>query len=85
MMSQSEVAVMELPIRFPSEEDVITEDVARFRALSDQDQVRTLGELFSTYHFLAARATKPEAIIGFAIEEEERARRAVEEFVKRHG
>ncbi len=75
---------MELPIRFPSDEDVIAEDVARFRALSDEDQVRTLGEMFRTYYFLVERATKPEAISRFAIEDEDRGRRAVEEFVKRH-
>jgi hypothetical protein len=75
---------VDLPIRFPRDEEVITEEVARFRALSDQDQVRTLGELFSTYHFLASRATKPEVIARFALEEEERGRKAVEEFVKRH-
>jgi hypothetical protein len=30
---------MNLPIRFPSDAEVITEEVARFRALSDEDRV----------------------------------------------
>jgi hypothetical protein len=76
---------MNLPIRFPSDDEVITEDVARFRALSDEDRVRTLGELFRVYHFLAARSAKPEALARFAREDEERSRAAVEEFVRRHG
>ena len=76
---------MDLPIRFPSEVEVITGDVARFRALSDEDRVRTLGELFRLYHFLAARSANPEVLARFAREDEERGRTAVEEFARRHG
>ena len=36
---------MNLPIRFPSDVDVNTEELARIRALSAEDRVRTLGEL----------------------------------------
>jgi len=76
---------MDLPIRFPSDVEVISEEVARYRALSNEEQVRTLGELFRVYHFLTARSARPEAIARLAREEEERGRAAIEEFVKRHG
>jgi hypothetical protein len=76
---------MNLPIRFPSVVEVITEEVARFRALSDEDRVRTLGELFHTYHFLASHSATPEALVRIARDDEGRSRAAIEEFVKRHG
>ncbi len=76
---------MDLPIRFPSDVEVITEEVARFRALSDEERVRTLGELFHVYYFLAARSAKPEALARVAREDEERSRAAIEEFARRHG
>jgi len=76
---------MDLPIEFPSDADVISKEVARFRALSNLDQVRTLGELFHLYHFLASRSGTPEALDHVGREDEERSRAAIEEFVKRHG
>ena len=33
---------MDLPVKFPSETEVILEDVARFRALSPADRIRTI-------------------------------------------
>ncbi len=32
---------MELPVKFPSETEVILEDVARFRALSPEERIRS--------------------------------------------
>jgi hypothetical protein len=76
---------MNVPIRFPSDVEVITEEVARFRALSDEERVRTLGELFRTCHFVVAQSRNPDALARFALEDEERSRIAIEEFVRRHG
>jgi hypothetical protein len=76
---------MDLPIRFPTDVEVITEEVTRYRTLSNEDQVRTLGELFRLYHFLAARSSKPQAIARLAREDEDRSRAAIEDFVRRHG
>jgi hypothetical protein len=33
---------MDLPVKFPSETEVILEDVARFRALSHEERMRSL-------------------------------------------
>jgi hypothetical protein len=76
---------MDVPIRFPSDVDVITEEVRRFRALSDAERVRTLGELFHAYHFLMGRAPRPEVLARMAREDEARGRAAIQEFVIRHG
>ena len=75
---------MILPIKFPSDADVITEEVARFRALSPENRVRALGEMFRLYQFLASRSAQPEAVARIAREEEERGRKVIEEFVARH-
>ncbi len=75
---------MNLPIRFPSDVDVIIEEVARNRALSVEERVKTLGELIRAYQFLAARSVKREAHARFAREDEESGSAAIEEFVRRH-
>src|SRR5215831_16465687 len=87
-MSASSAAMgtmQNLPIRFPSDVEVITEEVARFRALSAEERVRTLDELFQVYHFLTDQSPRRDVLARFAREDELRGRAAVEEFVRRHG
>lgn len=76
---------MKLPINFPDDADVITEEVARFRALSPDARVRELGEMVRLYHFLADQSFRPEVVRRMAQEDEDRGRRAIEEFAARHG
>jgi hypothetical protein len=75
---------MDLPIRFPTDAEVIAEEAARFRALSPDDQVRTLGEMVYLYHFLADRSSRPEYAARYAADEEAAGRSAIEEFIARH-
>ena len=75
---------MNVPISFPADAVVIAEETARFRALSPEERVRTLGEMFRLYHFLASNSTLPDALAQFAREDEDRGRKAVEEFSARH-
>jgi hypothetical protein len=75
---------MNIPIKFPSDAEVIAADVARFRAMSPAHRVRALGELFSVYRFLEANSGRPDAVARLAREDEERNRRAIEEFAARH-
>ena len=49
---------MDLPIRFPSEVEVIDKDVARFRELSAEDRVRSMRDLFSAGTFLTQISPK---------------------------
>lgn len=76
---------MKLPIKFPSDAEVITEEVARFRALSPEARVCALNEMFALYQFLASHSTQPEGLARVAQEHEDRGRKAVQEFVARHG
>jgi hypothetical protein len=75
---------MDLPIKFPSDAEVIAEEVARFRALSPEQRVHALGEMFKLYHFLASVSGRSEAVARLAEEDEARQRKAIEEFVARH-
>jgi hypothetical protein len=76
---------MKLPIRFPDHTEVIAQDAARFQALSPVEQVQELGEMFEVYKFLEDTSAKREALVRLALEEEERGREAIKEFVSRHG
>jgi hypothetical protein len=74
-----------LPIKFPSDAAVIAQEVARFRALSPEERLHTLNEMFRLYHFLRTTSARPEALARLACEDEARGRIAIEEFVARHG
>jgi hypothetical protein len=74
-----------LPVKFPDNAEVIAEEAARFRALSPEERVRTIGEMFHLYHFLIAASARPEAASRLAEEDEERGRSLVQDFVARHG
>ena len=76
---------MNVPIRFPSEAEVIREETRRFRALSPDEQVGKLDEMFRLYHFLLKTSDRPEVLARLAQEEEARARVNIEQFVARHG
>ena len=76
---------MNLPIKFPSQGETIREETQRFRALSPEDRVRALEEMFRVYHFLLKTSDRPEALARFAQEEEDAARVRIQQFVARHG
>ncbi len=75
---------MHLPINFPSDSEVIAEEAAKFRALSPEKRVQVLGEMFLLYRFLEDNSPNQEALARVAREEEDRQRRAIEEFNARH-
>ena len=76
---------MDLPIRFPDDADVIAEEAARFRALSDEDKVRALEECWRVYQFLIANSDRKTELRRLAEDDEELAHRAIQEFAARHG
>jgi hypothetical protein len=76
---------MDLPIKFPSDAEVVADEVARFRALSPEQRVRALGEIVRLYHFLASNSARPETVARLAEEEEALGRKAIKEFIARHG
>ena len=76
---------MKLPITFPDDAQVIAEEAAYFRALSPEERVRSLDELFRLYHFLMASSGQPETLARLAREEEQRGRALIQDFVAHHG
>jgi hypothetical protein len=75
---------MELPVKFPSETEVILEDVARFRALSPEDRIRTIRGLLATGEFLLRISPKAAWAKQYGEEQELLAQRNIREFIARH-
>ena len=75
---------MDLPIKFPSETEVILEDVARFRALSPAERIRAIRGLLATGEFLLSRSDHPGWAVQYSEEQEVLAQRTIREFIERH-
>jgi hypothetical protein len=75
---------VELPIRFPSDVEVISEEVARFRALSAEDQLRSIRGLFAAGALMMRQSPKADFLRACNLEQENQARQAVRDFLKRH-
>jgi hypothetical protein len=76
---------MKLPIKFPNDTAVIIEEVARFRALSPENRVRFIRGLLAAGALMMRQSPKAAFLRNYTLEQEERARQAVKEFVARHG
>ena len=75
---------MDLPVKFPSETEVILEDVARFRALSPGDRIRTIRGLLADGAFLLSRSPKAAWAKQYSEERKLIAQRNIREFIARH-
>jgi hypothetical protein len=75
---------MDLPVKFPSETEVILEDVARFRALSPSERIRTIRGLLATGAFLMSISPKADWARQYTEEQELLAQRNIQEFIARH-
>ena len=76
---------MKLPIKFPSDAEVIIEEVARFRALSPEGRVRSIRSLVAAGALMMRQSPKAAFLREYALDQENRARQAVKEFLVRHG
>jgi hypothetical protein len=76
---------MELPVKFPSETEVILEDVARFRALSPRDRIRAIQSLLNAGEHLMRISPKAAWAKQYAEEQKDLAQRNIREFIARHG
>jgi hypothetical protein len=76
---------MNLPVSFPSDADVIREEVARFRALSPENRMRSLRSLLAAGALTLRQAPKAVLMEEYALEQENLARQTVKEFIARHG
>lgn len=76
---------MDLPVKFPTETEVILEDVARFRALSPGDRIRSYRDFLRSAALVAKRSPKAEWAGQYAREQENLAQTNIREFLARHG
>jgi hypothetical protein len=76
---------VELPLKFPSETDVILEDVARFRALAPRERLRSLQDLLDAGDLILQKSPTADWAKRYAEEQEILAQHAIREFLSRHG
>jgi hypothetical protein len=76
---------MDLPVKFPSETEVILEDVARFRALTPKEQLQTLRGLLRAGDHIRRNSPKAAWAKQYIQEQEVLAQRNIREFIARHG
>jgi hypothetical protein len=75
---------MNLPIKFPSDAEVITEETTRFRALSPENRLRSIRGLLTAGALMMQRSPRAAFLREYTLDQENRARQAVKEFIARH-
>jgi ABC-type uncharacterized transport system ATPase subunit len=76
---------MKLPIRFPSDADVIAEEAARFRALLPAQRMQCIHGLLAAGALVIRRSPKATFLREQTLAQEVLAQQAVKEFLSRHG
>ncbi len=76
---------MDLPVRFPSEAEVILDDIASFRALTTAERLGCLRGMVDAGASMMRRSPRAAWLEADAAEQERLARRNVREFLGRHG
>lgn len=76
---------MDLPVKFPSETEVILEDVARSREMTPEERVRVYRGFLASAARIARRSPKADWAATYAEEQEALARANILEFLERHG
>lgn len=76
---------MDLPVKFPSETEVILEDVARFRTLTPERQLQSLRSLLRAGAHLRRISPKAAWAKEYAESQELLAQQNTREFFARHG
>ena len=75
---------MDLPVKFPSESEVILEDVARFRALSPRERIESIRSLLNSGAFLMSISPKAAWAKQYSEEQKHLERRNIVDFIARH-
>src|SRR5437868_2539941 len=68
---------MDLPVKFPSDGDVIREEVARFRALSPEERIAYIRDMIAAGAMMIRQSPKADVLRQQALEEKNLARQAV--------
>ena len=83
-MQSHGAAIMDLPIKFPSDTTVISEEVARFRSLSSADRLKSIRGIIAAGAMMIQKSPKAAFLRSYSLEQEERTKQAVKEFLARH-
>jgi hypothetical protein len=75
---------MDLPVKFPSETEVILEDVARFRALSPGERIDSIRSLLAAGWYLMSISPKRDWARQYTEEQERLSQQNIREFFARH-
>lgn len=75
---------MKLPVQFPNDADVISEESQRFRALSSAERIELIRGLLAAGALMLSNSPKAAFLTQYAAEQEIAAERAFKEFVARH-
>ncbi len=78
-------STMDLPVKFPSDTEVILEDVARFRALTPSEQLQAIRGLLIAGDRIRQASPTADWAKQHAEEQELLAQRNIREFIARHG
>jgi hypothetical protein len=84
-MLTTETTGMNLPFDFPADADVIAEEAAHFRAMAPEKRLRSIRGLLAAGALMIKRSPKAAFLRGYALDQENQARQAVKEFLRRHG
>lgn len=76
---------MELPIKFPSDADIIREEVARFRALSVEERHRSICGMLNSGQTLMRHSPVAQKLYQYSEEQENLKRKAIQEVLNRYG
>jgi hypothetical protein len=76
---------MDLPIKFPSDTEVILEDVERFRALSPGERIEAIRGILKAGAYLMKLSPKATWARQYSEEQKLLERRNIREFLARHG
>ena len=75
---------MDIGVKFPSETEVILEDVARFRALTPTERVETIRGMLAAGARLMSVSPKADWARQYTEEQERLTQRNIREFIERH-
>lgn len=75
---------MDLPIKFPSDADVIIEEVTRFRSLTPQERMQSIRGILEAGALMMRQSPKAAFLREHTLQQEELYRQTVKEFIARH-
>ena len=76
---------MDIGVKFPSETEVILEDVASVRALTPNERLQCLQGLVNVGEQILRNSPKADWLKEYSEEQERLAQRNIREFIARHG